>query len=322
MTKSRVKIVPAPTDPASTLRFLQRFQRLLQSSDYTTTYKFALLKVLCDLAIELPTTSTEINIDELSDRFIAIYWFQSRQFRDVDLHHGGSKARPARAISLAKRWRSEFRHDFTKLQESKRIHIARREMRSLIQRNVLWRLQPKGQPPLLYRYESGSQTIRMEPLALESMRSLHMLMSDLIESQWTRWVQRRNPGVTGEGTLRDHLFGIDRRQLRKVVPRLMALQGGRSFYGKAKIREDHVHVDHFIPWSICRHDALGNLVLCTPGENLRFSDSLKPPAIRCQWEARNAEQAEALRTIAEESGLRWDPSATQAIAEWAYRTAP
>jgi len=36
------------------LELLERLQALLRESKYTTTYKFALLHALCDLALELP----------------------------------------------------------------------------------------------------------------------------------------------------------------------------------------------------------------------------------------------------------------------------
>jgi hypothetical protein len=285
------------------------------------SYKFAMLKALCDMAIELPDGECAIAIDALADRFIAIYWEQSREFAGIELNHGGSTENPARAITLVKEWRASFGSNFWRFQKSPHFVVPRNEMRSLIRRDVLWRLQPQDESPFIYRHAPGADHIQLVPGAVEAMRELHMLLSDLIESQWTRWVQRRNPAIVSENTLRDHLFGMHRRQIRRVVPRLMELQEGRSFYSDKDLQSHSVHVDHFIPWSVSRHDALGNLVLCTAEENIRFSDLLKSKRLRQSWERRNSKHASALVSIARETGLRWDPDATAAIAAWAYRNA-
>jgi hypothetical protein len=302
-----------------TLRFLRGFQQLLQDSSYTTTYKFALLKALCDITIELPDGEDGIPIDAIADRMVSIYWLQARPYQRVWLNHGGSAARPARAINLAMSWRAGFGNKFSRMQCSPHFLLARGEMRTILLENPLWRLQPTDQLPLIYRHDPGRDRVRLTPIALVAIRTLHSLLSDLIESQWTRWIQRRNPQISGDGDLRDHLFGMERKQLRKVVPRLLELQSDRSLYSSAKLSPDTCHVDHFIPWSISRHDALGNLVLCSPSENIRFSDSLKPLELRDRWLERNLEHSSALSRIARETGLRWDPGATKAIAEWAYR---
>lgn len=309
------------TSSDATLRFLQQFQELLQHSDFTMSYKFALLKAICDLAIELPEGSRTIDLDAVADRFVAIYWEQSKRFRGIDLNHGGSEARPSRAISLAKQWRSDFGNKYWRLQQADHIIAARRDMRTLIRKDVLWRLQPSGQRPFIYRNKPRGNEIELMPGAARAMRLLHMLLSDLIESQWTRWIQRRNPTVISEASLREHLFGADRRRLKRVVPRLLELQHERSFYSKRELTTGQIHVDHFIPWSISRHDAIGNLVLCTASENIAFSDSLKPAEMRQRWSTRNTEHADQLRSIARETGFRWDPEATNAIADWAYRAA-
>jgi hypothetical protein len=303
------------------LLFLQRIQRLLQESDYTTTYKFALLKVLCDLSIELPDGEHTLHLDVIADRFIEIYWGQSRRFRGIELSFGGSPRKPAKAITLAKQWRAACNDRFWKLQQSDRILVARREMRQLIRRDVIWRLQPAQGAPFIYRHGKDRDRIILVPGAVAAMRSLHTLLSDLIESHWTRWVQRRNPDADTEESLREHLFGVDRRQLRRIVPDLLELQEGRSFYSARRLDAKRVHVDHFIPWSLSRHDAIGNLVLCTPDENVRFSDSLKPASLRDAWSNRNLSLAAELEALARRTGLRWDPGATNAIADWAYRAA-
>ena len=65
-------------DPALVL--LERVQNLLRDSSYTTTYKFALLRALCDLAIELPDNTSNIALQTIAERFIHLYWRQVQPF--------------------------------------------------------------------------------------------------------------------------------------------------------------------------------------------------------------------------------------------------
>lgn len=304
-----------------TLRFLRQFQSLLRDSSYTTTYKFALLKSICDLSIEMPRGSTDITLDAIAARFITIYWEQSRDFRNEALNHGGAGAHPARAITLVRQWRSQHGESFYRFQTSTHFEEGRSEMRQVVTRYAIHLLQPTDGEQFIYSYRDGDDRIRLTDPAIEAFQSLYMLISELIEGQWTRWIQRRNPRITSEASLHAHLFGIDRRKLDKVVPLLRELQGGKSFYSESAIDGDRPHVDHFIPWSISRNDAVCNLVLCTPSENIRFSDSLKPSEQLQRLLRRNAEHADALKAMAHDIGLRWDPGATAAIAGWAYRMA-
>ena len=145
-----------------------------------------------------------------------------------------------------------------------------------------------------------------------------MFLCDAIEAEWVRWIERNNAKVRSSDALREHLFGGERANVRVVVERLLDLQSGVSFYGTRRLTREQSHVDHFIPWSLSRHDAVGNLVLCSAAENLRWSDQLKPPSIRAKWERRNEEHAMALKECADACGLRWDAQGTREVARWAY----
>ena len=81
----------------SQLVFLAKIQRLFAEGDFTATYKFALLIVLADLAVELggddeiPLT---LNHRSIGEKFIELYWQQAAPFKNGFLaqNHGKQAA--------------------------------------------------------------------------------------------------------------------------------------------------------------------------------------------------------------------------------------
>ena len=66
------------------VRFLRRFQRLLDEGDFSATYKFALLRALADLSVEKPLDpggTLTISVREIAEKFIEYYWRQARPYR-------------------------------------------------------------------------------------------------------------------------------------------------------------------------------------------------------------------------------------------------
>ena len=67
------------------LNFLRRIQWLLESSYYTSTYKFALLISVTNLSIESGLNDNRecvISYEQLAEQFIQLYWIQALPFSD------------------------------------------------------------------------------------------------------------------------------------------------------------------------------------------------------------------------------------------------
>ena len=67
------------------LNFLRRIQWLLESSSYTSTYKFALLMAMVNLSIETGVSDDSehsISYEQLAEQFIHLYWTQALPFSD------------------------------------------------------------------------------------------------------------------------------------------------------------------------------------------------------------------------------------------------
>ena len=311
-------------DPA--LALLDRLQKLLRDSSYTTTYKFALLRSLCDLSVELPDNTPNIALQTIAERFIHLYWRQVQPFtppnqdKEVQLVQCSMKNKPSKVISLVQQCAKESGRSLSNAQQSGRILDYTKLVQRQLVRDVLWRLQPEGDP-FLYIWKRGQDSIQLLPGVLATLRRFHALLCDLIDGAWTRWVERRNVEVRSSDALRKHLFGSERENIESIREPLIELQQGVCFYSGKELRKGDSHIDHFIPWSLARHEALGNLVVCTATANLKWSDALKPAKDRAKLEARNTEHAPRLAQIARANGLRWDPLATRAVTQWAYASA-
>jgi len=67
------------------LNFLRRIQWLLESSSYTSTYKFALLMAMVNLSIESgidDDSEHSISYEQLAEQFIQLYWTQALPYSD------------------------------------------------------------------------------------------------------------------------------------------------------------------------------------------------------------------------------------------------
>jgi len=299
------------------LELLERLQALLRESKYTTTYKFALLHALCDLALELPVGQHTVPLEKVARRVIDLYWQQVVPFQVprgaslVTLKQ--STGGPAAAVALVAQWRKQTRS--TTRANAWRARDYAPTMLSILRKDVLRRLQAGG-APIIYGEPVGAKHLELLPGVPETLRRFHGLLTDMIQVRWTAWIERRNPAVAGSDALRGHLFGVDRVSLRAVVEPMLKLQNGRCFYSGARITARSAEVDHVLPWSLTHNNSVGNLVLATKAANLAKGDRLPTVVEARAWTQRNTAHENALRSIADETGLRWDPEGLESLANW------
>ena len=66
------------------LAFLTKIQRLFNESGFSSTYKYALLISLADLAIELgkdDNSPLQLSNRQIAERFIELYWQQASPYK-------------------------------------------------------------------------------------------------------------------------------------------------------------------------------------------------------------------------------------------------
>jgi 5-methylcytosine-specific restriction endonuclease McrA len=316
--------------PEDMLALLGKVQNLVRQSSFTTTYKFAVLRAICDLAIELPEDADAVELEALAERVLRIYWRQAVPYRvaggrAVSLHFSNNADSTPVILRRITELRAEQAKRNFAFPDPAQLAPHRRAVVPDLRKYVLRCLQPKNDP---FLYALERRLIRFQPGVLATFRQFNSLIRDLVESRWARtverWTAREVEEVRGSDALHQHLFGAERSNLRSVVKPMMELQRGLCFFSKRPLTArgaDAAHVDHFIPWSWTHDDSVPNLVLSTRSQNLSKSDSLPSAADRRRWQARNEDHADTLRTIAREVGLAFNPEATHRMAEWAYRAA-
>lgn len=300
--------------------FLNEIQDLLALSKFTSSYKFALLYVLCDVCQVRDESNLEVSLDEIARGFIDIYWNQEETFHPkgqpaITLSQwSGTKVSTAiRQIRDMKR-RGRRKHE---VMESDEGQALVGQVVKVLTKDVLVRLQTEREG-FLYAYQPRIPSLHLREETVRHMRTLRPILVTLIEDAWLRWVENKNLAGSGTTLLRRHLFHFERLSVRKALGQLLELQDGKCFYTGKPLIESTAHVDHFLPFSRVHHDSTDNLVACKDDVNLEMSDKLKPPPQMLKWRDRNCRFASSLQRLATAVNLPWDPGRTHELTARLY----
>ena len=106
MVQQRTQM-PSPTPNADgQLKFLHKIQRLLESGRFTSTYKFALLIALTNVAVEHGNDSSApltVDLTDIAREFLGLYWPQARPYQQlgVQLSQNSNALKPAAAPGVS-----------------------------------------------------------------------------------------------------------------------------------------------------------------------------------------------------------------------------
>jgi hypothetical protein len=142
-------------------------------------------------------------------------------------------------------------------------------------------------PRRLFECEpDGLPLLRCLPGGVEALLRVGPLLREVIEARWVNHVAATNKLVIDPATsLRQFLFPA---QTRQPIPlgfrrELLQVQRHSCFWCQKKLKSDSAAVDHVVPWSISRNDAVQNLVLAHQRCNLTKSDLLPHPLLANRW---------------------------------------
>jgi hypothetical protein len=315
-----------PSGKIGELDFLTKLQRILNEGLFTASYKYALLLALAELSVEksiAPDGTLRIELDELADRFIALYWRQVAPFGEADMLTQNT-GRQASAITKIAALR-----DKAPTLASARAHARWpalvKQIGRLLVDMPLWKLQRVGEERLDFLYEERlvNRGIVLRPGIAACFRSQFTIVQALVQTAWLSFVQRlplNRPVLGPTSDLGDFLFGAERSGLRMIADGLRDLQDGLCFYcGKAI--HDGGAVDHFIPWSRYPRDLGHNFVLAHGGCNQDKRDMLAATAHLQRWVERNYTQEAGLREVFGVARFFHDADASFTVAEWSYENA-
>lgn len=314
-------------DPEAQVQFLFKIQRLLSEGSFVTTYKFALLLSLADLAVERGNDEGDplaLDTTDLAERFVSLYWNQVLPWIPQNgdprrLHQAsGAEAAIIKAVAEA---HERYRGSLPRLRQRRPdwLRLLRR-VGSIIAIMPLWKLQTvRGQKlEFLYPNLGKGNRLNLTGEAIYCFRRFRDIIGDVAENAWMRFIRAlpRNRPLLGEASdLRAFLFGPDRRSLCAFRQQLAEVQEGRCFYCASRLRSDGV-VDHFIPWSRYPLDVGQNLVLTDDACNSGKSDNLAAFPHLQRWALRNS--GKAYRDRLEGATLPSDPHSATRVAAWAY----
>ncbi|MGU3435037.1 HNH endonuclease [Actinomycetes bacterium M1A6_2h] len=287
---------PPPSDP---LTLGQHLVAVLETGARVATYKLAVLVALLEFCVEhVPANhdaEVSVDFDDLSERVIAIYW---RQVRDFDGHYLRQSSNKVAKIcdvvrELASVTRPYGREVSLELAARRNPDAYRRTVATVklvLAQQPLFRLQRvpgrSGQAPFLFddswlSDQISTRAIRehgngivLFPGVCFALARLSALLKPALLIAWVDDVRRMNSYLSETvPDLEGHLFGSDRVALQRPREVLAKAFGDRCFYCGVQLGPA-AHVDHVLPWSRVGIDGLTNLVLACPRCNTSKSQLL------------------------------------------------
>lgn len=322
-------IIPTPQEQ---LRFLKQIQQILQSGNFTSTYKFALLMSLVRLAIEQgKDTGEALTLDylDIAEKFIDLYWkqalpFQFNEYEPFVLQQ--SSGSQAAIINHIRQAQSQFKT----LAAARRDHafwlkLKRSVATTVRQMPVVYLQNMNGQTvEFLYCLADAKKQLHLLPKVMYCLRQFSEIIEELCQKRWIDYIRgnRKNLLVLdGLPDLNEFMFAPSRNQLGQVANILIDLQQCQCFYCGKNLKNRKYAVDHFIPWSLYPADTGHNFVLADEACNSQKSNYLAAEHFLEQWMTRNQLHNQIIQTEISQLGFLTDIERSHRVAGWAYEQA-
>lgn len=312
------------------LSFLTKIQSLFNESNFNSTYKYALIISLADLAIEFgkdDDSQLELSNRQIAERFIELYWQQSAPYKALkDLDGGilyqnyGAQAAIVKAISgFRSQYKCNTAESAKRLKEYKKLVNA---VAKTVATQPLNYLQNVGGSNLPFLYERSTSSITLKKGVTYCLRRFQPLLQQFARSGWTEFIKKnaKNIPILGEkDDLGSFLFETSRKTLGLVCKGLKQIYGNKCFYCNKS--SSTLEVDHFIPFSLYPRDLIHNFVLACPKCNRSKSDSLAAKIHLDKWMKLTSKNSDAISEIGEQYAVLSDLETTISIIRWGYARA-
>ncbi len=326
---SAVGYTAAPSLEAQ-LDFLTKLQRLFAEGDFSSTYKFALLITLGELAIESRAEGSQelrLSMRSIADRFIGLYWNHARSYGSgkaeavsgVLTQNRGAQAAVLSAIG-------DFQATYPGVTLAQlHAHPAHPQLRSTVAITVAQ--QPvkylqnlgNGRVPFLYERELGG--VVLKPGVAYCLRRFFPLLNQLARSGWLSHIKGnvKNHQILGDADdLEAFLFEPSRGSLAVIGRELGKLDAQTCFYCRGRIHNS-ADVDHYIPFVLYPRDLAHNFVLAHAACNRSKSHALAGRDHLHRWLERLVAHSADLAQIGRDAGVPINQGVTLNMARWAYQ---
>jgi len=312
--------------------FLGKLQRIFTESDFTATYKFALLIALADLAVELGADDGEelmVSIRQIAERFIQMYWRQALAYGTgrpntspgILVQNNGVQAAVVAAIAAFREQHGAVTPQLARALPGYPVLLG--SVAQTVSAQPVNYLQNFGGLTDTFLYErAGAGQLKLKPGVAYCLRRFQPMVQQLARSHWVAHIKRnrRNTGILGQADdLEGFLFSASRQSLLAMAQGLRKIDGAKCFYCAQTLTE--VDVDHFVPFSQYPRDLAHNFVLAHPSCNRSKSDTLAAGPHLERWLARIDRRAEDIDEVGRAAGMLADAQVSQKIAAWGYTTA-
>lgn len=244
----------------------------------TNTYKFGLIKSICDQVYDLYDYNTGffLSYSKLFSKFAENYWNLVNKYHLRQMSYNGkSEYSKLEQILIEAVAVYEIPENvvFESIKEDERSRITK-TVTAECKKCVIGALYNDFEGKL-YAFDLRGDGIYLSYDAYCFISKFKMEIERLNYYAWARFLEKINDGDALVHVLEKlELATPQRRDLslyRDVLYR--EFQEDTCFYCGRKL-DKNIHVDHFIPWTFVKNDNLWNFVLSCPRCNLRKSDSL------------------------------------------------
>ena len=247
-------------------------------SKNSTSYKFGFLKSLIDNLYNV-NENLVLTFDQLFSKFAESYWNLVLKYgiRQQTVIKGKSSTVLESVLhSVVEKYDIAAEVPFESLTDEMKLYVCVNGKRKC-KVNVVGALYGdlKG---LIYSFSKKEEWIQFSPYMYEFLCKHKLVIEKMNYYEWARYMEKVN-----DDSVLDHLLTkIEISTLRNnlsVYRHILfdEFESKECFYCGKPLREDAIHVDHFIPWSFIKDDQLWNFVLACPGCNESKNDKL--PAI-------------------------------------------
>lgn len=244
----------------------------------TNTYKFGLIKALCDQIYSLKENETGfyVSYSQIFERFAENYWYLVLKYKLKQMaYNGRSEYSKIEQIIMAasEKYNIPSETPFESINVSDRERIIK-EITKACKKCVIGALYNDFEGKL-YSFSLKEKGLILSQGAHSFIARHKMEIEKLNYFSWARFLERINDEILTVKILEKlDLASPKRKDLSKYRDKLLSFSCGENcFYCKKELGRK-IHVDHFIPWSFIKSDNLWNFVLACPKCNSKKNNQL------------------------------------------------
>lgn len=259
----------------------------------TNTYKFGLIKSICDQIYDLQLDAVSscyfLTYERLFSKFTENYWNLVNKYELRQMSYNG-KSEYSKIEQILKTAATGFdipeEVAFTSLPDVTRKHIVK-VVTTECKKCVIGALYNDFEGKF-YSFDLRGDGLFFSSSSYGFISKYKMEIERLNYYSWARFLEKINDDRTLVRVLEKLDLATPQRRDLSIYREVLykEFQEDRCFYCGRKL-ERSIHVDHFIPWRFVKDDNLWNFVLACPACNLRKKDSLADRIFLSRVEQRN-----------------------------------